>query len=421
MNCPRCGSKNFIKDKGKAASGAVRFRCKECNKIFNSNTGMGINNKDDGRDKQTTREYEENGNDARVTQVTNKRIKTLQDLIIICEIDTNEWIVDRWVCNKWEVGMRQGKDGFHVEPLWQVKAWLKRNTNLIELGNIKRAVLDEIKKSSLKIPKLKIDKYKEPCLLVVDIPDLHFDKLAWGKETGKDWDMKISSAAYLDTIDDIISKASVYQIERILFPVGNDLFNADTLDNTTTGGTKQIVDGRWKKAFPLARKLMVKAIERLATIAPVDVIIITGNHDEQRTFYLGDALECWFHNNENVKVDNSPTKRKYYNYGNVLLGYTHGKDEKIDRLPMILANEAKDKFSKTEFHEWHLGDKHHKKDIKFTPTEEVDGIVIRFLSSLTALDEWHYSKGYLSKQAGQGFVYDKRKGWICQFNSYLTD
>lgn len=420
MQCPRCGSKNFIRDKGKAPSGAIRFRCKDCNKQFNSNTGMGINNKDDHRDKQQTRTYTENGNDAKVEQITNHQIKTLEEMIRVCEIDTEQWIVDRWICNKWEVGMRVGKDGVRVQPLWQVKVWLKRDVEKVKLDDIKSRIISEIKKHSLTVPKLKIKEYKKPCLFVVDIPDLHLDKLAWGKETGKNWDTKISSAAFLKTVDDLISKSSVYDVERILFVVGNDLFNADNTDNTTTHGTKQIVDGRWKKAFPLARKLMIKAIDRFALIAPVDVLVVTGNHDEQRTFYLGDALECWYHNNANVNVDNTPKKRKYYDYGNTLIGYTHGKDEKVDRLPMILANEAKDKFAKTDHHEWHLGDKHHKKDIKFTPTEEVDGIIIRFLSSLTALDEWHYSKGYLAKQAGQGFIYDKRDGWICQFNSYLN-
>ena len=420
MQCPRCGSKNFMIPSGKAASGAKRYQCKDCKKYFNENTGMGINNKQDYRDKQETRTYEENGNDARVTQVTNHQIKTLDEMIKVCEIDTSIWIVDRWLCNKWEVGMRIGSDGVRVQPLWQLKVWLKRDVEKVNLENIKTRIITEIKKHSQTVPKLKIKEYKKPCLLVVDIPDLHLDKLGWGKETGKDWDIKISSAAFLITINDLISKSSVYDVERILFVVGNDLFNADNPENTTTHGTKQIVDGRWKKTFPIARKLMIRAIDMLALIAPVDVMIVTGNHDEQRTFYLGDALECWYHNNVNVKVDNSPKKRKYYDYGNTLIGYTHGKDEKVDRLPMILATEAKDKFAKTDHHEWHLGDKHHKKDIKFTPTEEVDGVIIRFLSSLTALDEWHYSKGYLAKQAGQGFIYDKKNGWVCQFNSFLN-
>ncbi|MBK8609093.1 MAG: hypothetical protein IPL84_03900 [Chitinophagaceae bacterium] len=165
-------------------------------------------------------------------------------------------------------------------------------------------------------------------MFVIDLPDLHFDKLAWGKETGKDWDMKISSSLYMKAIDDLVSKASVYSVEKILYPVGNDMFNSDTIDNTTTKGTKQIVDGRWKKSFVLARKLIVSAALKLSKIAPVDIMIVPGNHDEQKTFYLGDALECRFYNDANVNVDNTPTMRKYFKYGKTLIAYTHGKDEK---------------------------------------------------------------------------------------------
>ena len=60
MQCPRCGSKNFYLFSTVAQSGAKRYKCKDCKKRFNSNTGMGINKESDGRDKQQTRSYTEN-------------------------------------------------------------------------------------------------------------------------------------------------------------------------------------------------------------------------------------------------------------------------------------------------------------------------------------------------------------------------
>ena len=308
-----------------------------------------------------------------------------------------------------------------VQDLWQVKAWLESNQEAIQIQTIKAEVISEMKKFSPKYPKLVFKKLTDPHLLVIDIPDLHLDKLAWGKETGSDWDIKISSSLFLKMVNDLLMKSSSYQIERILFPVGNDFFNADNLLNTTTGGTPQQVDSRWKKAFLTGKKLLITAIDTLQTIAPVDIIVIPGNHDKQRAWYLGDTLESWYHNCKAVTVDNSPSQRKYYRYGENLLGYAHGKEEKVDRLPMILANEAKSLFSETKFHEWHLGDKHHKRDIKFFPATETDGIIIRFLSSLSPADIWHYEKGYLAKRAAQGFVYSKTLGWVCQFNSYVQE
>ena len=66
----------------------------------------------------------------------SKRIKTLEDLIEQCEIDLDEWIIERHVINKWEVGAKFGTKGFEefiVKPLFQVKVWLvKRRPEALE-------------------------------------------------------------------------------------------------------------------------------------------------------------------------------------------------------------------------------------------------------------------------------------------------
>lgn len=71
------------------------------------------------------------------------RIKTLEQLLEAAEVDLSIWKVDHWLVNKWEVGAREQwtditwkdgrieeghkrEEGLHVEPLWQVKAWLVR-------------------------------------------------------------------------------------------------------------------------------------------------------------------------------------------------------------------------------------------------------------------------------------------------------
>ena len=60
---------------------------------------------------------------------TDRRVKTLADLIRVCKIDTKVWEVERWVANKWEVVIanRSKRDGSgKAHPLFQVKAWLRR-------------------------------------------------------------------------------------------------------------------------------------------------------------------------------------------------------------------------------------------------------------------------------------------------------
>ena len=80
-----------------------------------------------------------------------------------------------------------------------------------------------------------------------------------------------------------------------------------------------------------------------ATIAPVDVLIVSGNNDEERSFYLGEVLSALYSNTDRIFVDNSAKKRKYYSYGNVLLGLTHGYHEKLKELKDLMAYEVRDK------------------------------------------------------------------------------
>lgn len=50
------------------------------------------------------------------------RIKTLADLIRVCEIDLKKYQVERWTANKWEVGVKKDDGTVHIEPLFQIKA-----------------------------------------------------------------------------------------------------------------------------------------------------------------------------------------------------------------------------------------------------------------------------------------------------------
>lgn len=71
-------------------------------------------------------EFEESEN-AAIAESKSNRITTLDDLIRVAEIDLETFEIEQWVANKWEVGMKHPDTGEPlVEPLFQVKAWLKR-------------------------------------------------------------------------------------------------------------------------------------------------------------------------------------------------------------------------------------------------------------------------------------------------------
>ena len=70
-----------------------------------------------------------------------------------------------------------------------------------------------------------------------------------------------------------------------------------------------------------------------------DVVHSMSNHDYQSGFHLAHSLKSWFRNTKDVTFDISVAHRKYYKYGSNLIGLEHGDGAKMDKLPMLMANE----------------------------------------------------------------------------------
>tara|TARA_R110002050_G_scaffold24659_3_gene65865 strand:+ start:6391 stop:7599 length:1209 start_codon:yes stop_codon:yes gene_type:complete len=356
-------------------------------------------------------ETSENKKHLNVVSNSSSRIKTLEQLLDVAKVDLEQFFVDKYNINKWEVSAQI--DGQMVtEELFQVKASLVRNKAI----QTRKRILEDLHHDFINhSPKKAKHKSFEGVgqMLEVNIFDLHFGKLCWNGETGEDYDTKIAAKRFHSAIDDIIQKASGHNIEKIVFPVGNDFFNSDGKENTTSNNTPQDEDLRWMKTFRNGRRLIVEGIEKLKQLANVEVIIVQGNHDFERSYYLGDSLIGWFRNDQNVSINNEATPRKYVKYGQNLIGLTHGNNEKIADLPLLMASEKKELWSDTKYHEWHIGHFHHKKQIKFQTIDEQKGCVIRFMRSLSGTDAWHNLKGYTQNvQSAEAFIWHPTNGMI---------
>jgi hypothetical protein len=305
---------------------------------------------------------EENG---AVVEMRSNRIKTLEDLVEAAEIDLKSWTIERHVVNKWEVGAKDSDGNIVVEPLYQIKVWLKA---LEPYNEIIEIVQDQIKDMEAHSPEYhaipRDHSSHVPHLLEVNIADIHFGMLSWPEETGVKWDSGIAFDKFMDALVGLEYKSRHFDINRFLLPLGNDLLHVDNTimgkGGATNKGTPQDVDTRYPKMFRNARRMCVSAIDYLRQVAPVHVVIIPGNHDKERMFYLGDSVQSWYRNDPETSVDNSAHSRKYIEYGKTLLGFAHGHDEKPASLPMIMATERPEEWSRTSYHEWHIGHQEHR-------------------------------------------------------------
>lgn len=246
----------------------------------------------------------------------------------------------------------------------------------------------------------------------ISLADFHLDKL----------DVKIESVEYkmemyMRVLQNLIYTCDkAYNINRIVFVLGNDIFQTDTITSTTTSGT--IVDSSitWNKAYELGFDLMVKAISLVKEFSKrVDVILVQGNHDRTKEYYLAHGLAVYFRNESSIIFNREFTTVKHIVLGNTFVGYHHG-NTRIDDLPLLFATspESSAAFGNAKYRHITTGDKH------YYLTKEIKGVRVQQMPSLSGTDAWHRDNNFVNSiRAGLALVYHPEKGKIAEFEERI--
>ena len=358
-----------------------------------------------------------------IKSVKGSRITTLDQLLAFAEVDLRVWEVERQKVNKWEVAMK-GVDGeSHTTDLFQICAWLRLREGL-SLESIAESTIKQMEAhapdySKLTLARERVKPYaRTGKLLELDLFDVHIGLLSWPPETGENYDTDIAGSRYMRTLNHLLKLAESYSPEAILLPTGNDFLHIDTERGSTTGDTTVDVDTRATKVFERGKTLMIAAIDRLLTVTPkVMVPIVPGNHDRFSMLHLGHVLAAWYRNaGAAVEIDFSPRLRKYIEWGKCLIGYTHGSEEKKARLPMIMAHEQRDAWSRTSFRTWRIGHWHHTSTLLLPVGDTMDGVWVKQCAALAPRDAWHTKKGFVCAPSGaSATLWDKDEGNVIEF------
>lgn len=356
---------------------------------------------------------------AELTLIGTSNPRTLAELVAACQIDLDVWEIERWVANKWEMGYKDADKSAHTKPLFQIKVWLKpisRQVTLIkELG---AQLLEDLSQAVPPVLPYPVAQPERKGYLFEFAPfDLHVGKLAWDQETFTNYDGDIAEQLLDQAFDALLTGALNYSsnsLERILIVIGNDVSHIDTKRAQTTAGTQMDVDTRWIKIFRKIVRMHRRVVDKALIFAPVDIVVVPGNHDEQTAFTIGEVLTAAYESNPRVTINNDPKLRKYYQYGVNLLGFTHGDKEKVLDLPLIMAREKPEAWANSSEREWHIGHKHIKEQWTWK-TQDIHsekGVRVRRLPSLSAHDAWHVANGYMDRRACEGFVFHRDSGHV---------
>jgi hypothetical protein len=326
-----------------------------------------------------------------------QRVKTLDQLLDACQVDREAWSVRDYRVNAWEQNSVRGG----LITLFQVRANLIPNPDAAAEDALEQ-LLEQI---AAYAPRYEVPPAlpgKGSYLLVPCFFDVHLGKRILSKDSLAD-----VAAGFLDAAVQLVArvKAAGYEIDQILFPVGNDLLEADTYQETTTHGTPMPLQARLAEVEEAACWVLVKIVELLATLAPVHVVGISGNHDFHSIWWLVRFLAAWFKNHPRVTVDSGDLPRKYFAWRSILLGLAHGKEEKPPQLPLIMATEAPQPWARSTCREWLIGHKH-TQALQVLEVRENRGVLVRLVPSLADHDAWEFLHAYTSNQrAAQGILY----------------
>lgn len=341
---------------------------------------------------------------------------SVDDIVELFEIDTTIWEPYHVQPNIWQMGAKHPETGeILVEDLYQTKVRFRRKPEATA-QQLVDGLLADIRADTEGRTRVRVEPSRpngddELHMLEADLFDAHLNKLSWAVETGENYDTKIAERRVRDAVMDLLAGASPYNIERITLPIGNDFTNIDGLLKQTTAGTPQDTDTRYHRMFRQARGLGSWMIEVCAQLAPVEVIIVPGNHDELTAWTIGQVLEAEYAGDTRVTFQSGPKLRKYVEYGANLIGFTHGVDEPHANLPQIMAVEQKEAWARSTYREWHVGHRHKQKATQPVMVDDKIGVTVRIIRALTATDAWHFRKGYVGNaQGAEAFVWKKSGG-----------
>lgn len=247
----------------------------------------------------------------------------------------------------------------------------------------------------------------DDCLTLFALPDLHLALYAWAGDAGANWDLKIATERYRETMAQVAACSPPSGVAVILG--GGDYLHANTNDFRTNSGNVLDGDGRTDKVIDEAVKLAIYQVDlALAKHSQVIVRFLKGNHDEYASIAIVYALSAWYRNEPRVTVDKDPSLFWWFRFGKVLLGATHGHTVKVTEMPLIMANRVPKDWGETVHRFIHMFHIHHKTQYSF----EGGGVIAESHQSPVAQDNYHFGKGYLSGRSMQSITYHRERGEI---------
>lgn len=251
--------------------------------------------------------------------------------------------------------------------------------------------------------------YAEHLCNVYTITDAHVGMLAWGEETGDDWDLKIAEDTLVGCFAAMI-EASPRAAVGFLNQLGDYLhYDSATAPVTPTSGHALDADGRMPKMVRSAVRILRRVLDMVLQRHDRAVVLLgEGNHDIAGSVWLRVMFAALYENEPRVTVIDSEYPYYTYQHGKTLLAFHHGHLKKNDSLPLLFASQFPKQWGSSEKRYCHTGHRHHVEE------KEHSGMTVLQHPTLAAKDAYAARHGWLANRQVTAITYHAKFGEVAR-------
>lgn len=306
-------------------------------------------------------------------------------------------------------------DGFKVKGVstlynaeGEVKIqWVKTNEDRERAIEIMREVVEGMAqdvKAHDPLPAPSTDR-QEDLMNVYTMTDCHIGMLAWGRETGRDWDLDIAEKTLTRCFQDMVRRSPDAD-ECIIAQLGDWMHYDSLAPITPTSGHMLDADSRAGKMVAVACRVLETLVDMaLAKHNKVRLLIAEGNHDLYGSLFLRAMFRRLYRDEPRIEIIESENPYYATQWGVNMLAWHHGhKKPPGASIVQTFSQMYREMWGGTDHCFLHMGDKHHK-DVK-----EYSGCTVEQHGTLAANDAYAIRGGWNSQQYAEAITYHRLMG-----------
>jgi len=243
------------------------------------------------------------------------------------------------------------------------------------------------------------------CNLYV-MTDCHVGMLAWHKEGGADWDLKIAERTLTGCFEQMV-KSSPPASTGFVCQFGDWLHFDGMAAVTPTNHHQLDADGRFSKIVQASVRILRRLVDfALVHHENVIVLMAEGNHDLVSSIWLRSMFKALYENDPRVYVIDSELPYYVHTHGQIMLAFHHGHLNKNDRLPLLFASQFPKIWGLTTKRYCHTGHRHHVEE------KEHSGMTVVQHPTLAARDAYAARGGWLAERQVSAITYHETYGQV---------